>query len=147
MPHFLLQTTAQSMVVQAAVMVSHARRQVLIDAGTPVPDPQYITALLDTGASISAIDPTTLAALGLTPTGQLDIHTPSTQGTPVPTDTYDVVVAILAARTGDAHFISDTIQVTASVLSGGIQALIGTDILKSCILTYNGADQCFTVAW
>jgi len=66
---------------------------------------------------------------------------------PVVADTYDVCIGIFAARTGDIPFVSDTIQVTASILSGGIQALIGTGILKSCIFTYNGSDDCFTLAW
>jgi hypothetical protein len=147
MPHFLLQTSPQGLIVQAAVMLSHARREALTEAGQQLPAPQYLAAMLDTGASISAIDPNALSALGLTPTGQCEIHTPSTQGVPVTTDTYDVCIAIIAGREGDTHFISNTIQVTASLLSGGIQALIGTDILKSCILTYNGADNCFTLAW
>ena len=48
---------------------------------------------------------------------------------------------------GDLRYISDTVQVTASVLSNGAQALIGTDTPKKCILTFNGADGCFTLAW
>jgi hypothetical protein len=129
-------------------MVSQSRRQALIAAGQPIPDPQYITALLDTGASISAIDPIALTALGLSPTGEIEIHTPSTNGTPATADTYDVSIGILAGREGDAPFISDTVQVTSSGLSGlGIQALIGTDILRKCIFCYNGADQCFTLAY
>ena len=34
--------------VKAAVMVSHARRQVLTDASQPIPEPQYLNALIDT---------------------------------------------------------------------------------------------------
>ena len=62
--------------------------------------------------------------------------------------TYDVCIGIYAARQGDLHFISDTIQVTATDLAGrGFQALIGTDILAKCILHYNGADGFFTLAY
>ena len=147
MPHFLLNTSGQGLVVQAAVMVSSGRRQALTAAGQPTPPPQRIAALLDTGASISAVNPTILEALGLTATGKAEIHTPSTQGVPILTDTYDVSIGIFAGRDGDSHFISDTIQVTACILTNGVQALIGTDILKSCILTLNGADDCFTLAW
>jgi hypothetical protein len=147
MPHFLIPTSPQGLIVQAAVLVSDGRRKALSDAGQPVPDAQRMVALLDTGASISAVDPTLLAALGLTATGKADIHTPSTQGVTVPVDTYDVCIGVYAGRAGDAHFVSDTIQVTASVLFGGIQALIGTDVLQKCILTYNGSDDCFTLAW
>jgi hypothetical protein len=147
MPHFLIQTRLHSPIVQAAIMVSHSRRQALEEAALPIPEPQRILALLDTGASISAVEPGILEALGLSATGKADIHTPSTQGVPVLTDTYDVCIGIFAARSSDLPFVSDTIQVTASILPGGVQALIGTDILKSCILTYNGSDECFTLAW
>src|SRR5208283_5202594 len=105
MPHFLVKTAVRSPIVPAAVMVSHARRKALEEARRPVPDPQRITALLDTGASISAVDPSVLTALGLSPTGELELHTPSTHGTPVRADTYDVSIAILAGRVGDVHFI------------------------------------------
>jgi hypothetical protein len=147
MPHFMLPTSSGCLVVNAAILVSIGRRKALEDAGQPVPTPQKIMALLDTGASISAVDPSVLAALGLTATGKAEIHTPSTQGVPVLNDTYDVAIGIYAARAGDTPFVSDTIQVTASILQNGIQALIGTDVLKSCILTFNGADDCFTLAW
>jgi Aspartyl protease len=147
MPHFLQSTSPQGLAVSAAVTVSNARRQALLDAGEPVPAAQQIVALLDTGASISAVDPSVLAALGLTATGKVEIHTPSTQGVPIHADTYDVCIGIFAVRDGDAHFISDPVQVFASILGNGVQALIGTDILKRCILTYNGADDCFTLAW
>jgi hypothetical protein len=148
MPHFMLKISPAGPVVTAAVMVSAARRKVLEDAGQAVPDPQRILALIDTGASISGIDPSVLAALNLTPTGEADIHTPSTKGNAIKADTYDVQVGIFAGRAGDLHFISDTIQVTSTVMTGqSIQALIGTDVLKSCVFIYNGSDELFTLAY
>jgi hypothetical protein len=78
----------------------------------------------------------------------MEIHTPSTDGVPASTPTYDVTIVIAAGRQGDAHFVSDTVRVAASNLNcQGIQVLIGTDILKKCILTYNGSDENFTLAW
>lgn len=148
MPHFTVQISPQGAIVSAAIMVSSARRQMLETSGQPVPPPQMIRALIDTGASISGVDPAILSALVLTPTGEADIHTPSTGGVPVHTATYDVCIGILAGRQGDMHFISETVQVTAtSLASHGFQALIGTDILRKCILYYNGADGLFTLAY
>jgi hypothetical protein len=148
MPHFTLQLSPQGAVVNAGIMVSSARQKMLQDSGQPIPPPQMLRALIDTGASISGVDPSVLAALGLTPTGEADIHTPSTGGTPVHTATYDVCIGILAAREGDLHFISETIQVAATPLEAqGFQALIGTDVLRKCILHYNGADGFFTLAY
>ncbi len=129
-------------------MISHARQQVLESINQTVPDPQMVRALIDTGASISAVDPIALNALGLSPTGEADIHTPSTGSTPVRTPTYDVRIAILAGRAEDLHFISETLQVTAADLTAqGIQVLIGRDILKSCTLFYNGAASTFTLSY
>ena len=144
----MLQISPQGPIVQAAVMVSMARRQALESSGLPVPDPQRIVALIDTGASISGVDPSVLTALNLSATGEADIHTPSTQGSPARSSTYDVQIGIYAGRPGDLHFISDTIQVTSPILANqGIKALIGRDILKSCILVYDGADGFITLAY
>jgi hypothetical protein len=148
MPHFTVKISPQGPLVDAAVMVGDARQQALQAAAQNVPAPQMIRALIDTGASISGVDPAALKALGLSQTGEAEIHTPSTKGVAVTTPTYDVKIAILAGRPGDLHFISDTIQVTATELTPqGFQVLIGRDILKSCILHYNGADEYFTVSY
>jgi hypothetical protein len=148
MPHFTLPISAQGPVVDAGIMVSSARQQALQDAGLEVPTAQIVRALIDTGASISGVDPSVLTALGLTPTGEAEIHTPSTGGVPVKTPTYDVRIAILAGRPGDLHFISETIQVTSTDLTAqGLQVLIGRDILKSCILHFNGSDSVFSLCY
>jgi hypothetical protein len=148
MPHFTLPLSPGGPQINAAVLVSNAREQTLQQLGQPIPPPQMIRALIDTGASISAVEPSVLTALGLTPTGEMEIHTPSTGGVPVKTPTYDVRLAILSGRPGDTHFISDTVQITASSLAvQGIQALIGRDILARCILFYNGADSMFTLSY
>jgi hypothetical protein len=148
MPHFTLQISPQGPIVDAAVMVSTARQQALQNAGNEVPAPQMIRALVDTGAGISGVDPSVLTALGLSQTGEAEIHTPSTGLVPVKTPTYDVRIAILAARSGDLHFISETVQVTATELTGrGFQVLMGRDILASCILYFNGADGVFSLSY
>lgn len=47
--------------VNAALGVSEARRQALTAAGQPVPPFVPIRALLDTGASVTCVDPTVIA--------------------------------------------------------------------------------------
>lgn len=148
MPHFTLPISPQGPVVDAAVMITEARRQALTQAGEQAPPAQAIRALIDTGASISGVDPSVLSALSLQQTGETDILTPSTGTSAIRVPTFDVVIGIYAGRPGDLHYISDTIQVTATVLTGrGFLALIGTDVLSKCILHYNGADGIFTVAY
>jgi len=130
-------------------MVTPARMAALKKAGKEVPDLQKILALLDTGASCSAIDQSVLDPLDLTPTGEAEILTPSAGKIPQKTLTYDVVIGIFAGRQGDLHYISDALQVIASDLfeAQGIHALIGRDVLSQCIFHYNGADGQFTLAY
>ena len=148
MPHFTLQIAPNGPIVLAAVMVSAPRMEMLRSTNLSVPDPQRISALIDTGASISGVDPTVLSALSLTPTGTADVVSTTSGSAGVTVPTYDVCIGIYAAREGDLHFVSDTIQVTAVDMSSrGFKALIGTDVLSKCILHYNGADGFFTLAY
>jgi len=149
MPFFTLPVSARGPIVEAAVLVSWARRDALEKVRRIVPSPQHITALLDTGASCSAVDQAVLDALGLTPTGEAEILTPSTGATPQKAFTYDVQIGIFAGRPGDLHYISESIQVTASDLFAGqgIHALIGRDVFANCIFHYNGANETFTFAY
>jgi hypothetical protein len=148
-PFFTLPLSAGGPVLDAAVLVSAARLVALEAAGSPVPPLVQVRALLDTGASCSAVDQEILDSLGLVPTGEAELLTPSTGRTPQRAFTYDVQVGIFAGRPGDLHFISDTVQVMASDLYVGqeIHMLIGRDILARCILNYNGADGIFTLAY
>jgi hypothetical protein len=95
------------------------------------------------------VDQAVLDSLGLAPTGEAEILTPSTGRTPQKTFTYDVCIGIFAGRPGDLHFVSSTVQVMASDLFAGqgIHMLIGRDILTQCIFTYNGGDEIFTLAY
>jgi len=148
MPFLTSQISPRGPIVRAAIMLTVARKEMLASAGQTIPTPQTIQALIDTGASISGVDPTILSALGLTPTGTAEVVSATSAGAGVSVPTYDVRIGIFAARQGDLHFISEAVQVTAtSFASSGYQALIGTDILSKCILHYNGADGHFTLAY
>jgi hypothetical protein len=148
MPFFTLQISPQGPILRAAILASTARRQMLKAAGLTIPTAQAIDALIDTGASISGVVPSVLTALGLTPTGNTEIFSTTTGAAPISVPTYDVCIGIYAIRQGDLHFISETVQVTATNLaSRGFQALIGTDVLRKCVLHYNGADGHFTLAY
>jgi len=105
----------------------------------PTPEPQVIRALIDTGASFTSIDPSALDALSLTPTGTIEIVTPSTgQGTHT-ANTYDVDLQIWAGA-DDPPLLLQNLRVGSCELfvRQGIHALIGRDILSNCILIYNG---------
>jgi Aspartyl protease len=148
MPHFTLNLDRSGPIVNAGVSVSEGRRQALEAAGELVPTPQYIRALVDTGASFTSIDPSVLGLLNLSPTGTIDIVTPSTgQGTHT-ADTYDVDFMIGAGPEDIPLSISNLRTASCDLfLRQGIHALIGRDILARCILHYNGDAGTFTLAF
>ena len=86
----------------------------LLAANLPVPNPVQIRGLLDTGASGTAIDPSVLTALGLTPTGTTLVNTPTTGATPQVAEQYDVGF-VIPGPNGPPLF-SQTLPVIASEL-------------------------------
>ena len=147
MPHFTLQMTPAGPIVDAFVGVSAARQAALQAAGQQVPMPVRIRALVDTGASATCIDPSVPVALGLTPTGNISMTTPSTGTTPHSADVYDV--ALLIPGPTFPPLTLPTIPVAAVDLlqAQGFHALIGRDILGACVFHYNGAVGTFTLAF
>ncbi|HZL35223.1 MAG TPA: retropepsin-like aspartic protease [Tepidisphaeraceae bacterium] len=101
--------------------------------------------ILDTGATTTLIDESVLKSLGLTPTGTAQILTPSTGGTAITCPMYDVFLGINHPN----HALSlGTIPVIGSDFTGqGIQGLVGCDVLKGCLLIYDGVSATFTLAF
>ena len=134
-------------VINIGISISKQRRAALIKEGFTVPDIQAVRALLDTGASGTCVDPSVLEALKLTPTGTIQIHTPSSGSTPAEAEQYDVGI-LVPGQQNQHPLIEDTVPVTSAVLSvQGIGALIGRDILSRCLFIYNGASSSFTLAF
>lgn len=135
--------------LNAMVIVSTPRQAALIAAKQTVPSPVKIRALVDTGASGTCIDPSVMAQLGLTPTNVIQMFTPSTGATPVPTNQFDVGLIIPGSSAKHAPLAFPTIPVVESNLFAGqgFHALIGRDILRHCILNYNGDFGYFSLGY
>lgn len=148
MPHFTLNIDAAGPVVNAGVSVSEGRKAALLAQNLPVPNIRIIRALVDTGASFTSIEPEVLKALGLTPTGTIDIVTPSTGKDVHTTDTYDVDF-VIGAGADDIPLSIQNLRIATSelYLKQGIHALIGRDVLKRCILIYNGSVNTFALCF
>lgn len=148
MAHFTVQVSPGGPLINAVVRPSKQRSDALKAAGKPVPADVALRALVDTGASSTCVDPSVLTTqLGLSPTGVVPVHTPSSGQTPHQADQYDIGLIIYGTTT--AQFLEfPTIPVLSCDLSQqGIQALLGRDIIGRCVLVYNGALGQFTMAF
>jgi hypothetical protein len=134
--------------IAAVVGVSQARGNALLQAGQPVPEPIKIQAMIDTGASGTCIDPSVLDQLNLTPTGSIQVNSPTTGTQPVVADQYDVSLVIFCGpgQIPLAHFTLPVLK-SELLVAQGFHALIGRDVLRGCLLSYDGANGLFSLAY
>jgi len=146
-PHFTLQVGPNGPVLNALIGVSQARATALKAADQPIPQLVPITALVDTGASCTCLDPSIVQALSLTATGSVMINTPTTGSTPHTADQFDAGLFIPAPN-GPPLFFRTMPVVSADLLAAqGFHALLGRDVLKQCFFAYNGEVGLFTLAF
>jgi hypothetical protein len=96
--------------------------------------------LIDTGASHTNLDTSIIQALGLSPTGTMQLLTPSTGATPVVVPTYDVGIVVMGGLNRGQHVIGVHQVSECDFSAQGIAGLLGRDFLAAARLTYNGAD-------
>lgn len=129
--------------MQLTIGVSLSLAAALRRAGRSIPAPVVVDALIDTGASGTVVHAPAIASLGLQVSGFANVHTPSTAGVSVRRPKYDVGLAVMDAK---ANFLIGSRPVIATDLSGnGVEALIGCDVLATCLLIYDGPAQAFTL--
>ncbi|HXT57050.1 MAG TPA: aspartyl protease family protein [Pirellulales bacterium] len=138
MPILTVPILAEGPLVECAVGVSESRRAALEAVNQAVPSFMRIRALIDTGASMTAVDPSVIEHLQLVPTGSGQIHTASSGDIPHACYQYDVALAIFM-DSPEVHVVSMTIPVMEIPLAqAGFQALIGRDVLSYGIMFYSG---------
>jgi predicted aspartyl protease len=139
MPSFAVQLPnlqALGPLVDIRVLVGTPVEQALQRAGTPVPQPVAVKAMIDTGASGSVIDPNTAKQLGLQPVGIVYISTPSSVNVPCP----QYVVRFLFPN----NVIIEAFAIEAPMQGQQIQCLIGRDVLALGVLVYTGYMNLFS---
>jgi hypothetical protein len=132
-------------IVEMYVSVCSAEREECRDEGRPVPPLVAVRALVDTGAGRSHVDLGALARLAISPASESLIYT-ATGGGPVPRDVYLVDLALAGNHPGP---IAGDIQVFGSPIAEDlrVEMLLGRDVLGVCMLTYDGINRRFTLAY
>ena len=148
MPHITLSNTPGGPIIDGWIGVSESHRVALIQAAKPVPKPVAIRGLIDTGASHTCVDPIVVSQLGLTRIGQCLVDTPSTGKASATCDQYDISLVILHPQQKTAY-VKPAMPVICTELFAKqqIHALVGRDVLKECLFTYDGAMGIFILAY
>ncbi len=126
--------TLNGPVVQVRIGFAKPMREALQKSNKEVPIPIQVSALIDTGASITTISTRIAQQLRLIPHGLVKILT---AGQPTLTNLYDAYLDMVPSF-GGAPVVFDPIRVAEISLVGqiNIDCLIGRDILKKGIFLY-----------
>jgi hypothetical protein len=147
MPSINIQVGFSGPLVNANIGISIPRQHALVAAGMQVPSLFQGQFLIDTGASSSCVDSGLIAKLGLTPTGSVNIHTPSTNGVAHSCNQYDIMLFIPGANSGTGCLIEALGVIETSLSTQGIDGLIGRDLLDRWTCVYNGSANMFTICY
>lgn len=147
MPHLSGQITPWGPLINVVVHVSGPRSTALEKAGLVIPTPQIARLVVDTGASATAIDESILKPLGVMPTGQIAIHTPSTQGQPHSCNQYDVGITLLGGANEVVYLNTALPIIEGQFKAQGIDGLLGRDVLAKSRMTYLGHDDWYCISF
>jgi hypothetical protein len=145
MPRIEGKVDERGLLVDVKIMMTSSRVEALKRAGKPYAKPMTIVALVDTGASCSCVDRNVIAGLGLGKRGTVSIHTPSTGTGYIDRAQYDACLVLGEGQAGALVFTLPVIE--SEFASQGFLALIGRDVLGSCMLVYDGPASKFTLEW
>jgi hypothetical protein len=117
-------------------------------ARQPLPAPQEVVALIDTGAEISRIDPPVASRLQLVPKQFGTVNVPAVGGIGYSTF-YEVELIIphLTALPAQLLVIPDLLVAEVALNTFGYDAVIGRDVLAYCILVYDGPAGAFVLTY
>lgn len=132
-------------VLQVEVHVPNRLALLLQAQGQPLPAPVTGWALLDTGASRTAVHREIAQRLGVNTVGTA---TGGTAGGQVTHQLYPFRLAFPAIGWDVEFSAAAGVDLTGQVVHGQqVVALVGRDILGGCVFAYNGPGGLFTLSW
>jgi hypothetical protein len=141
-------------IVRLRVSLNQPTILTLRSARRAIPQPLIVDALIDTGAECCCVDPSVVARIGL-PLYSFGLSAaPGTSATPVPAlggttvGTFHTAGLAIVHPAGQPDLVVPNIVVqTLALRSFGIEAVVGRDVLASCVLVYDGPAGSVTLAY
>jgi hypothetical protein len=146
MPHFSFPLSPDGLIVQAVFGLNGRDTATLVRTGQPIPRPVQVRALLDNGTDATAIAPHVFQRLGLT--SRVSGSTQTAAG-PVQVNVYRVSLTIAgpAGITGPVLALPELLASELAAALPNIDALIGMDVLRQCLLVLDGPGQQFLLGF
>lgn len=126
-------------VVEMQITISNAVEQQLREEGQTIPPPITVAAMIDTGATGTAIKEGLATQLGLHPVGIQHINTPASEN--VPCNEY-----LIRLRFPN-NVIAEATAIEAPLQGQHIQCLIGRNLLAHAVFVYIGYNNQFTLSF
>lgn len=126
--------------ISVEIHIPRALASFLTQKGEKIPSPITGSALVDTGASISAVDNTAVCNLGIQQIGVTQVLTPGGKQ-------QQYLYAALLSFPEIPLTVEISAVIGSSLKEQGIIALIGRDVLSKCILIYNGPEGFISLAY
>ena len=130
----------QGPIVQVRLSATPNVRQPILSAGGTLPNPVAGMALIDTGAAVSCIDDDVAIALKLPVTGTGFMTSATHTGQPRNLYPVEIEIAGWPIKFGSNRIMG------ANLKPQQLVALIGRDLLKNCVLVYNGPTGGFSLS-
>jgi hypothetical protein len=133
--------TSAGPALQLSIGPSRELITALSGVGLRVAAPQAVTALIDTGAHTTVLNPDIVKRLGIQPVGIATINTPSST-TPLACNRYHINVYF-----PEEFVVENVFAIEAPMAGVPYHCLIGRDILRLATLLYVGPASQFTLTF
>jgi hypothetical protein len=144
MPQLTLPIVAGDLGLTALVNVGTQKARDMLASGQSLPSGVWVTAAIDTGATLTCVSSVVLHQLGLTPTGQ---GSSQTARGPMLADVYRVSLSLLESKSSSGPMLTfadmNVLELMTSV--GAFDVFIGMDVILTCKLLIDGPGRQFTL--
>jgi len=141
MPHSTFPLSPDGLIVQAMFGWNGPDMAALVQAQRPVARPVHVRSQVDSGSDATAIAPQIVQQLGLV---SIVPGLTQTAGGMVPVNLYRVSISISGlGGTGPVVVLPDVLASELTVSLPNIEALIGMNVLRECLLILDGPGNQF----
>jgi hypothetical protein len=143
MPQLTLPIVAGELALTGYASVGTQQAHALLASGQPLPRGAWVSAVVDTGTTLTCVSRAILRQLGLAPVGH---GTTQTAHGPLVADVYRVSLSLLGhpGSAGPMLTFGDMKVLELVTPIGPIEVLVGMDVVLACKMTVDGPAGQFT---